>query len=275
MARAWILVSCSWIGNGDGGLEQLERRELERRAGLDGGTAAGASGLRRPRHGAMAPAARGQAGGRRRRSRAGVGRRPAGRHGPAPGIGPRPTSPAGRDHEPVAGPQSPTACRPRLRPSRLGPRPTRSCTGQVKSDVVAERPGPTAPAATMIRSMPTGPKWLNRKVATRRPDVSAAAHRRAGPAGRARTCWISAGGHGQDQARSPSGRAGAVGHRAGGGSDQHVDGHQAQRAPARTTSPARSNSGVGRASPRPGRTGWRGGEWLGGSAPEPGASAGS
>ena len=147
MARAWILASCSWTGNGGGRLEQVHRRQLERPSRAAAG--------RRPAGSARRPAHAG------RRSRAPA--TPGGTTGPAEpctGIGAMDRVAAGRrrrsartrgsSQSPDGDPDHAARRRPAAaRPCRTGRRPSRGGASR-EPPGPARRSGPRgrAPART-------------------------------------------------------------------------------------------------------------------------------
>ena len=142
------------------------------------------------------------------------------------GIGP------GADHSPAGdGTMSPSPgrsrarpCRPASGPAARGSRPSTSCTGQVKT-TSWQRTRPDSPGGDHDQEHAVGAEVAEQESRDQRPDVSAAAHRRAGPSAGA-NFWIRP----DETARTrPKPRAGPA--RSGTrrpADDQHVDGHQPQ-----------------------------------------------
>ena len=127
-----------------------------------------------------------------------------------------------------------------------------SRTGQVKS-TSWQSTRPKTPGRDHDQQHPVRAEMAEQEGGDQRPDVAAAAHRRAGPEA-GRELVDQARGDREHQARSPSGGARAVGNRRR-RDDQHVDGRQAQQhEPGRPAQHVEQHVGQRRA--RPGRTGW-------------------
>ena len=241
MARAWILASCSWIGNGGGGSSSSSGGSWKPPPAGPGGDAGRSAGVGEPP--AVGPAIAGVAPRPRRSAAAATtgdrrldarhrGRR-AGRRsgiGPVAGSASDQTS-ARRRAWPAAVAGAPPPSRRRIQPRDLLDRPD-------EEDVVAERQA-EEPGRGQDQDHAGGAELAFEEDRDQRPDVAAAADRRARLEPR-RELVDQPGGHGQRPARSPSDGAEPVGDRPAADQEQ-VDDQRAPAGAATTTSPASMN----------------------------------